>query len=107
MSQLEWIKLLSDKRERQSSRKKEEEFVARNEFDADYDRIVGSSSVRRLQDKAQVFPLQEGDVARTRLTHSIEVSAMARSMGKAVGRELEKKHPEEFLPEYTDQLASL
>lgn len=107
MSQLEWVKLLSDKRERQSSRRKGEEFVARNEFDADYDRIVGSSSVRRLQDKAQVFPLQEDDVARTRLTHSIEVSAMARSMGKAVGRELEKKYPEEFSPGYTDQLASL
>lgn len=98
---------MSDKRERPSSRKKGEEFVARNEFDADYDRIVGSSSVRRLQDKAQVFPLQEDDVARTRLTHSIEVSAMACSMGKAVGRELEKKYPKEFFPEYTDQLASL
>lgn len=107
MSQLEWAKLLSDKRERPSSRKKGEKYVARNEFEADYDRIVGSSSVRRLQDKAQVFPLQEGDVARTRLTHSIEVSAMARSMGKAVGRELEKKYPDEFISENTEQLASL
>lgn len=106
MERLEWGKLLSTKRERDSGRKMNEQYVARNEFEADYDRIVGSSSVRRLQDKAQVFPLQEDDVARTRLTHSIEVSAMARSMGKAVGRELEKKD-KSFTAEYTDQLAAL
>ncbi len=53
----------------------------RNEFEKDYDRIVSSSSVRRLQDKAQVFPLQENDFTRTRLTHSLEVSAIARSLG--------------------------
>src|SRR5690606_35330018 len=41
--------------------------------------------VRRLQDKAQVFPLQENDFTRTRLTHSLEVSALAKSLGKAVG----------------------
>lgn len=60
--------------------------IVRNQFEADYDRIIGSSSVRRLQDKAQVFPLQKNDFTRTRLTHSMEVSAMARSLGKAVGR---------------------
>lgn len=53
----------------------------RNEFEKDYDRIVSSSSLRRLQDKAQVFPLQATDFTRTRLTHSIEVSAIARSFG--------------------------
>lgn len=110
MSKLEWAKLLSEKRERPKSQPntyKNQDFVVRNEFEADYDRIVGSSSVRRLQDKAQVFPLQEDDVARTRLTHSIEVSAMARSLGKAVGRSLEKQFNNEFTPEDTDKLAAL
>lgn len=105
MATLDWNNLLSTKRERQSNRKPNEEYVARNEFEADYDRIVGSSSVRRLQDKAQVFPLQQNDIARTRLTHSIEVSALARSLGKAVGKQLEIKGI--FTIDQTDQLAAL
>lgn len=90
MATLEWNKLLCTKRERESKSSSPINPV-RNEFEADYDRIVGSSSVRRLQDKAQVFPLQQNDVARTRLTHSMEVSALARSLGKAVGRKLEEQ----------------
>ena len=77
---LSWDKLFSGERERKSSTYSDH----RNEFDKDYDRIVYSSSVRRLQDKAQVFPLQENDFTRTRLTHSIEASALARSLGLAV-----------------------
>lgn len=71
MNQLSWKKLLCEVRQRKSisSTKTEEKatdtVIARNEFEADYDRIVGSSSVRRLQDKAQVFPLQENDFTRT------------------------------------------
>ena len=96
MSKLDWDKLLCDKRIRKSKKNEdkpviENEFVTRNEFEADYDRIVGSSSVRRLQDKAQVFPLQKNDVVRTRLTHSMEVSALARSMAKTVGMHLEQE----------------
>lgn len=102
---LEWTKLLSDKRYRKSNSYIQDPLIVRNAFEADYDRIVGSSSVRRLQDKAQVFPLQENDVARTRLTHSIEVSAMARSLGKAVGKQLESKG--DFETEMTDKLAGL
>lgn len=103
---LSWDKLLSEDRIRMNSEKaKDNPF--RNEFEADYDRIVGSSSVRRLQDKAQVFPLQENDFTRTRLTHSVEVSALARSLGKAVGKELEKKDPENFTTDKTEKLASL
>ena len=76
---------------KESGGNSEIKFVTRNEFEADYDRIVGSFSVRRLQDKAQVFPLQKNDVVRTRLTHSIEVSVIARSLAKTVGLELEKQ----------------
>lgn len=84
MDKLKWEKLLCTKRQRMSKAEvakpeQKDTNIARNEFEADYDRIVGSSSVRRLQDKAQVFPLQENDFTRTRLTHSMEVSALARS----------------------------
>ncbi len=108
MCQLEWEKLLckSRKRTSKSSVKAPSSVIVRNEFEADYDRIIGSSSVRRLQDKAQVFPLQKNDFTRTRLTHSIEVSAMARSLGKAVGRQLEKKI-DSFSADTTDELAAL
>lgn len=104
---LSWEQLLSSERERHSSRKIQQgdSIIARNEFESDYDRIVGSSSVRRLQDKAQVFPLQENDVARTRLTHSIEVSALARSLGKAVGKQLERRG--KFTSDQTEELAAL
>ena len=109
MVALQWDNLFSTQRERKSGAKvgegKSGDIIARNEFEADYDRIVGSSSVRRLQDKAQVFPLQENDNTRTRLTHSIEVSALARSLGKAVGKQLEKRSV--FNADEVDQFASL
>lgn len=88
---LHWNKLFSERRERPSSQLPISDLIVRNAFEADYDRIVGSSSVRRLQDKAQVYPLQQNDVVRTRLTHSLEVSGMARSLGKAVGHAISKK----------------
>ncbi len=52
-----------------------------NPFDSDYARIAMSAPFRRLQDKAQVFPLEPNDFVRTRLTHSLEVSSVARSLG--------------------------
>ena len=88
---LNWKYLLSEDRIRPSATS--DTVDCRNEFDKDYDRIVYSSSLRRLQDKAQVFPLQENDFPRTRLTHSIEVSALARSFGYSIGTWLlEKKN---------------
>lgn len=52
-----------------------------SEFEKDYRRIVSSESFRRLQDKTQVFPLDKSDFVRTRLTHSIEVSSIAKQLG--------------------------
>lgn len=85
---MDWDKLFCEKRERESKTKR---YPYRNCFDMDYDRIVYSSSLRRLQDKAQVFPLQENDFTRTRLTHSLEVSAIGRSIGANVGSKLKEK----------------
>lgn len=58
----------------------------RSEFERDYDRAVFSTPVRRLQDKAQVFPLEPHDAIRTRLTHSLEVSSFARGLATQIGR---------------------
>lgn len=56
----------------------------RTEIERDYDRILFSTPVRRLADKTQVFPLDKNDSVRTRLTHSHEVSNLARSIGTAL-----------------------
>lgn len=58
----------------------------RSEFEKDYHRIIGSASFRRLQDKTQVFPLDQSDFIRTRLTHSLEVSSIARSLGQNISQ---------------------
>lgn len=57
----------------------------RSAFEQDYDRIIFSHPFRRLQDKTQVHPLPEHDFVHTRLTHSLEVSSVGRSLGKRAG----------------------
>lgn len=81
-----WEKLLCAKREREHSSRNPEDI--RTEFRKDYHRIIGSASFRRLQDKAQVYPLKRGDRVRTRLTHSLEVSSFAGSLGDTIFRRL-------------------
>lgn len=85
-----WKKFLSDKRlgESPTTTKPPE---GRSKFDQDYDRIVFSSAFRRLQDKTQVFPLSQSDYTRTRLTHSVEVSCVGRSLGQMAGKILQKE----------------
>lgn len=63
-------------------------------FEQDYDRIIFSHPFRRLQDKTQVHPLPEHDFVHTRLTHSLEVSSVGRSLGKKVGEVIVQRHPE-------------
>jgi dGTPase len=65
---------------------------ARSAFRRDGDRVTFSSAFRRLQDKTQVFPLSDNDYVRTRLTHSLEVASVARSLGARVGAEICKRH---------------
>src|SRR5215831_9223843 len=58
----------------------------RTPFEQDHDRLLFSTPVRRLADKTQVFPLEKNDGVRTRLTHSHEVSNLARSIGNRILR---------------------
>jgi dGTPase len=60
----------------------------RTEFERDWDRIIFSSSFRRLQNKTQVFPLPEEVFVHNRLTHSLEVASVGRSLGKIVGKHI-------------------
>ncbi len=88
---MEWGKLLSEVRIRNffvESEKRERN--NRTEFERDYDRAIFSTPLRRMHDKAQVFPLDPNDSVRTRLTHSLEVSTVARDMARIIGRWLEK-----------------
>ena len=60
----------------------------RTDFQKDFDRLIFSAAFRRLQDKTQVFPLAQTDYVRTRLTHSLEVSSVCRSLGTMLGEHL-------------------
>ncbi|HEX8310528.1 MAG TPA: deoxyguanosinetriphosphate triphosphohydrolase [Chthoniobacteraceae bacterium] len=65
---------------------------ARSDFQRDSDRIIFCSAFRRLQDKTQVFPLADNDYVRTRLTHSLEVASVGRSLGTRIGAEICARH---------------
>jgi dGTPase len=96
---LNWSQLLSAQRSNQKPGSTES---SRSLFEQDYDRIIFSHPFRRLQDKTQVHPLPEHDFVHTRLTHSLEVSSVGRSLGKKVGEVIAQRHPE-----LNNQLTSL
>lgn len=67
-----------------------------NDFEKDYHEIVSNVVFRRLQDKTQVFPLDKSDFVRTRLTHSIEVSTVARQMGIMISQNTTQYRPQDI-----------
>jgi dGTPase len=95
---MEWNKLLNngrrkdkDKQSRSTQTPDELRTINhREEIERDYDRILFLAPTRRLSDKTQVFPLEQNDSVRTRLTHSHEVSNLARSIGTQLAYENEK-----------------
>lgn len=92
---MNWEKLLSLKRfGDQTKRKRIDQDEARLGFEVDFDRIIFSDSFRSLQDKTQVVPLSKTDFVHTRLTHSLEVSVVARSLGRMVGKHVIEKYPD-------------
>ena len=91
---MNWEQLLSLKRFGDTNKRlRKEQDETRLGFEVDYDRVIFSSEFRSLQDKTQVIPLSQTDFVHTRLTHSLEVSVVARSLGRQVGRKLLEKYP--------------
>lgn len=86
---MNWDQLLSSVRSGSKVAGNQKE---RSSFEADYDRIIFSYPFRRLQDKTQVFPLPEQDFVHNRLTHSLEVSSVGRTLGKRAGEKIIEKH---------------
>jgi dGTPase len=91
---MNWEQLLSLKRQGDTSKRlRKEQDDTRLGFEVDYDRIIFSSAFRSLQDKTQVIPLSKTDFVHTRLTHSLEVSVVGRSIGRLVGKKIIEKYP--------------
>ena len=79
---------------RHKKRLRSEQDDTRLGFEVDYDRIIFSSAFRSLQDKTQVIPLSKTDFVHTRLTHSLEVSVVGRSLGRLVGKKILARYPD-------------
>jgi dGTPase len=91
---MQWEQLLSLRRQGDTNKRlRIEQDETRLGFEVDYDRIIFSSEFRSLQDKTQVIPLSKTSFVHTRLTHSLEVSVVGRSLGRTVGKALLEKHP--------------
>ncbi len=91
---MQWQQLLSLRRQGDiNKRLRTEQDETRLGFEVDYDRVIFSSSFRSLQDKTQVIPLSKTSFVHTRLTHSLEVSVVGRSLGRIVGKAILEKHP--------------
>lgn len=84
----------------------------RSEYQRDYDRIIFSSAFRRLQNKTQVFPLPGSVFVHNRLTHSLEVSSVGRTMGNLIGQfivnnfELNEKAQNFYLHSLSDVISA-
>ena len=95
---MEWKSLLSAEREYREYKKSD----IRNAFQRDYDRIIFSNIFRRLQNKTQVFPLPGSIMVHNRLTHSLEVASVGRSIARIVSKNLTEKFGNDFLNEIYD-----
>ncbi|MBQ4082718.1 MAG: dNTP triphosphohydrolase [Bacteroidaceae bacterium] len=90
---MEWTKLISAKRLGMEAFHTEGS-DDRSDFLRDYDRLIFSAPFRRLQNKTQVFPLPGSIFVHNRLTHSLEVACVGRSLGNRLSRALLCRHPE-------------
>ncbi|NML19637.1 deoxyguanosinetriphosphate triphosphohydrolase [Pseudoflavitalea sp. G-6-1-2] len=107
---MKWEQLYSNKRTGSESKSSGNNDAVRTSFLRDYDRIIFSSAFRRLQNKTQVFPLPGPVFVHNRLTHSLEVASVGRSLGKAVGDALVARYPhkgEDFTEFYKYELAAV
>ncbi len=107
MSNIQWFNCFSGLRFGSNSYTEPQ----RTEYERDYDRIIYSSPFRRLQNKTQVFPLPDSVFVHNRLTHSLEVASVGRSLAKRCGTVLINKYgsqwPEESLRFYSQDFSSV
>ena len=97
---MRWEQLLSNKRLGQEGLPQRKD--DRTEFQRDYDRLIFSAPFRRLQNKTQVFPLPGSIFVHNRLTHSLEVSSVGRSLGNDVSRLILERRPELYSTHFTE-----
>ncbi|MEJ5053103.1 deoxyguanosinetriphosphate triphosphohydrolase [Sphingobacterium sp. MYb382] len=90
---MNWKQLLSAKRWGYEHREVKDPLDARSEFQRDYDRLIFSSPFRRLQNKTQVFPLPGAVFVHNRLTHSLEVASVGRSLGRLFYKVMKQRDP--------------
>jgi dGTPase len=93
---MRWDQLLCEERQGHEQHP-DETRRKRSQFERDFDRIIFSESLRRLKDKTQVFPVTDNDHVHNRLTHSLEVSCIGRSLGRIVGANIIKKYENGYL----------
>jgi len=91
---MDWNKLLSTKRLGMEDWPGSSKSEDRTQFQRDYDRVIFSSPFRRMQNKTQVFPLPEHVFVHNRLTHSLEVASVGRSLGNLLAEKLIADLPE-------------
>ena len=103
MSEIDWKNLLSPKR-LGAEKWPDQDDPGRTSFHKDCDRITFSSSFRRLGKKTQVHPLAQNDHVHTRLTHSLEVASVGRSLGIRCGEEVQDKLPSSIHPTHVGQV---
>lgn len=87
---MNWESLYSNKRLGSTSPVQPES--GRGDYIRDYDRVIFSSPFRKLQNKTQVFPLPGAFFVHNRLTHSLEVASVGRSLGKLAGEKIAEKY---------------
>lgn len=105
---MNWKTLYSPRRTGEAEAKARNTDRTRNSYMRDYDRIVFSSAFRRLQNKTQVFPLPGPVFVHNRLTHSLEVASVGRSLGKMVGEKIAAQYSnfgDDFIEFYRHELA--
>ena len=102
-NKMSWDRLICDKRLGLEDYTESNNSGIRSDFQRDYDRLVFSSPFRRLQNKTQVFPLPGSIFVHNRLTHSLEVSSVGKSLAREVSIRLrEKYHNEEWVSKLDD-----
>ena len=99
---MRWDQLLCDERQGHEKHPGEKQ-RNRNQFERDFDRIIFSEAFRRLKDKTQVFPVTDNDHVHNRLTHSLEVSCIGRSLGRLVGVKIIEKYKDTVLKNLVDE----